>query len=314
MEKKQSFNCIYSLVIPVYNSEKSIEELYEQILSVFEQITPQFEIIMVDDASKDNVWQKMVHLHEKDKRVKIIQLMRNYGKHNALLCGFNHASGEYIITLDDDLQNPPSEIPKLIKKMEETNADVVTGTRMQKHEPFFKKIASDYLDRLITIIFKKPRDLHFGAMDLIKRKIIDEIIKEKTPNPLLIALILKNTKNVVGVEIEHKKRKYGKSNYNLFKHLSIFYDLIINHSTIPLKLISMMGIFYIVFGFTGLIYIFINSLLGKYTVAGWASTIMLLLLIAGSLQFSLGTLGIYISRILNEVSYYEQFKINQKMV
>lgn len=314
MANNEISKCEYSLVIPVYNSEKSIEELYDQIIEVFKQITQNFEIIMVDDASKDKVWEKMQILHEKDNRVKIIQLMRNFGKHNALLCGFNHARGDYIITLDDDLQNPPSEIPKLIKKMEETNADVVTGTRKKKHEPFLKKIASNYLDRLITIIFKKPKDLHFGAMDLIKRKIIKEIIKEKTPNPLLIALILKNTKNVVGVEIEHNKRKYGKSNYNFYKHLSIFYDLIINHSIIPLKVISLMGILYMLFGTGGLIYVFVNSLLGKYGVAGWASTIMLLLLIAGSLQFSLGILGIYISRILSEVSYYEQYKINQKMV
>ena len=159
----------FSVVIPVYNSESSLDELLYRLLPVFKAVSVGFEIIFVDDGSKDRSWQKLKELRNKHKHVKIIQLMRNFGQHNALVCGFHFANGDYIITLDDDLQIPPEEIPKLISKIEE-GYDIVYGKYLSKKHSKFRNIGS----LLIQAVYKKVFDVHndLSAFRIIKKEVI----------------------------------------------------------------------------------------------------------------------------------------------
>jgi len=312
-ENNNRKNIEYSIVIPVYNSERSLPELYLRLKNVFKKLDldSKFEIIFVDDYSRDRSWKVLERINKGDDCVKIIRLMRNFGQHNALMCGFNYSSGNYVITIDDDLQNPPEEIPKLINKIKSSPVDVVTGTPLHKKHSLLRNIGSHILEKFFCIIFQKPKGLKFGSLFIIKKEIIQEMIKEKTPNPMLGALILKNTLNITAIKVKHLPRKYGRTNYSISKILSMAYDLLINHSTIPLKIMSIIGFMSSFLGFAGLVYIILKAIFGQFGVSGWASTVFLIFFFGGLILFSFGIMGEYLIRILQEVSNQSQFKIRK---
>jgi polyisoprenyl-phosphate glycosyltransferase len=302
----------YSIVIPVYNSSKSIEILTKKIISVFKKITTDYEIILIDDCSKDNSWKILKKLNSKNKKIKIIQLMKNFGQHNALMCGYNNAKGNYIISMDDDLQHPPEEIPRLIRKIKSNNYDAIIGKPKSKKHSLLKNLGSNILNNLYSIILNKPKNIKVGSFCIFSKFIIQKMITDKTPNPMTNALLFKNTNNVANLIIDHKKRKYGKTNYNLSRHIKIAYDLIINYSTIPLKIVSIIGIFFSLISFLGLIYIFYRALIGNIGLVGWASTILLVSFFGGMTLLSFGIVGEYLIRILQEASNQKQYITRKK--
>jgi len=302
----------YSIVIPVYNSAKSIGKLCGRIKKVFKNITDRYEIILVDDWSPDNSWNNLKRLNSEEGRIKIIQLMKNFGQHNALMCGFNYAKGKYIITMDDDLQHPPEEIPRFIKKIKTNDYDAVIGKAYSKKHSPFKNIGSNILNRLYSIVLKKPKNVRVGSFCIFTREIIDKMTSEKTPNPMTNALLFKNTSKVTNLIVKHNSRKFGKTNYNLSRHIKIAYDLLINYSTIPLKIVSIIGLIFSILSFLGLIHIIIRYIDGSIVLAGWASTITLVSFFGGMTLFSFGIVGEYLIRILQEASNQKQYKIREK--
>lgn len=218
-----------STVIPVYNSRDSLEELYFRLSTALKKISSKYEIIMVDDGSSDNSYGKMMELHHKDNRVKVIQLRGNYGQQNALMCGFHYAKGEYVVTLDDDLQHMPEEIEKLMDKLDE-GYDVVYGIAGKKRHSFYRNLGSKITNYLFDKICSKPKNIRVSSFRVIRRDIVREIIKKDSSFVYISAIILKITNNIGNIRINHDTRKYGSSNYNFVKLLKLFFKLYVYYS------------------------------------------------------------------------------------
>ncbi|MFH1612337.1 MAG: glycosyltransferase family 2 protein [bacterium] len=304
----------YSIVIPVFNSNKTLETLYNCLISVFESITEDFEIIFVDDGSIDNSWEILEKLYEKDKKVKIIQLMRNFGQHNALMCGFSLANGEYIITLDDDLQNPPEEIPKLIDKIKQ-GYDIVYGEYISKKHKWFRNIGSSFIQMVYKKIFNVSHNL--TSFRIIKKELIKQILNYNKNYTFVDGLIAWNTKNIGVCNVSHNKRLDGKSGYNIKKLLTLAFNLITNFSIFPLQIVSILGFSFAILGFIMGIIFFLKKIIFDIPITGYTSLIISITLFSGIQLITLGFIGEYIGRIhlnINQKPQYNirQIKINEK--
>lgn len=303
----------YSIVIPVYNSQFTLDELYVRIKIVFEDITENYELILVDDCSTDLSWEKMKYLRRMDKRVKIIHLLRNFGQHNAILGGFNYSNGDNIIVLDDDLQNPPEEIPKLIEKAKEGYM-VVYGAYKVKCHSTWENLLSKCFQTLMHNILKIPKEVYISNFLICKSSVIKNAIKIKSSLPFLAAAIIKNAplNKITSTEVMHMPRKAGKSNYNFIKLFKLGLNLFINYSALPLILLSTLGfilsILSIIYGTTIVIRKLMDS---DYSLMGWNSLMFAVVFLGGFILIALGIIGEYLRRILMDVSYQEQYIIEE---
>lgn len=218
-----------SVVIPVFNSENSLNELYGKLTYELEMLCSDFEIILVDDGSYDNSLNCIKALHLSDSRVKVIQLDGNFGQQNALMCGFHYAIKDFVITMDDDLQNPPKEIKKLIKKLSE-GYDVVYGIPLKKRHTFYRKLGTKMTDIFFNLVCGKPINVKICSFRALTKEIVRKILEDKRSFIYISAITFKNTKNVTSVVVTHNYRKYGKSNYNIIKLLCLYKKLFIYYS------------------------------------------------------------------------------------
>lgn len=218
-----------SVVIPVFNSENSLEELYDKLIYELEMLCSDFEIILVDDGSYDNSLDCMKALHLSDSRVKVIQLDGNFGQQNALMCGFHYADKDFIITMDDDLQNPPKEIEKLIRKLSE-GYDVVYGIPLKKRHSLYRKLGTQMTDIFFNLVCGKPVNVRISSFRGLRKEIAIKILEDKRSFIYISATTFKNTRNVISIDVTHNYRKYGKSNYNIIKLLCLYRKLFIYYS------------------------------------------------------------------------------------
>jgi len=297
-----------SIVIPVYNSSDGLHELYSRITKVLNSIIISYEIILVDDCSVDKSFEVMKQLNENDNRVKVIQLLRNFGQHNAIICGMNYSSGNYVITMDDDLQNPPEEIPNLLNEIKK-GYDCVIGSPAIKQHAKYRNVGSYMIGKSYEKIFAKPKHVKMSSFRILSRSLVDSIITYKSANPMIDALILKNTRNVSNIEVKHDARKYGESNYSLRKSYKLAMDILVNYSTIPLRFISWIGFVSAVIGGLIVVYVLIGKLSGLISAAGWSSIIALISIFSGLILISFGVVGEYLIRIIGQFSYSEQYSI-----
>lgn len=214
----------FSVVIPVYNSHHSIEEVVLRIIKTLESLDQTFEIILVDDLSKDNSLEKLKELNERDSRVHVIALQENHGQQGAIKIGMGASKGSFIITMDDDLEHQPEDLPLLISEINK-GYDVVYGIPENKKYPFYRKLGSKLVDVFFTVGLNKPRNIKIGSYRMINRKTVDRILSDHTPFVYLTAITLKFTKNIGNVSVQHVERKYGKSNYNFVKLAKLFMKL-----------------------------------------------------------------------------------------
>ncbi|MFW5794597.1 MAG: glycosyltransferase family 2 protein [Bacillota bacterium] len=222
-----------SIVIPVFNGEKSLEDLYKKLIKNLNEITEKFEIIMVDDSSSDNSYNKILSLHKKDSRVKGIKLAKNFGQQNAIICGFNFAGGEYIITMDDDLQHNPKDIKKLYNKIKQ-GYDIVYAVPQNRDYGYLRKIGSKLTDYLFKLISSKPDNIRVSSYRILTKKLLNKIINNNYSFVYISALVLEQDVNIANIEVSHYNRKHGKSNYNIFKLIKLFFKLFIYYARFPL--------------------------------------------------------------------------------
>lgn len=211
----------YSVVVPVYNAAPVLEELTGRTCDVFGKIGCNFEIIFVDDFSSDNSWPTLKHLAQKDRRVKAVRLTGNFGQHSATLCGMFYARGRFIITMDDDLQHRPEDIPVLIEKMRLSGAEVVIAMLTEKKHAWYRTRASNVMKKLNEILMNKPKGIYLSSFRLLRRDVVKGMLQQNSPFPYLPVLIFGVTSGVVNVEIPHQERKSGSSNYTLVKMLKL---------------------------------------------------------------------------------------------
>lgn len=218
-----------SVVIPVYNSENSIAELYYRLEKVLACVTDKYEIIMVDDGSLDNSFKEMIRLNSTERNLRIICLAGNFGQQNAIMCGLRHSTGDYIITIDDDLQNPPEEIPKLLEKLGH-EYDVVYGIPGIRKQYGIRNLGTVMTDLFFSIICSKPGNVKVGSFRVMKKHIVQKIISDHRSFVYITAITLRHTRNIGNVEVFHEVRKYGSSNYSFCKLAKLFYKLVVNYS------------------------------------------------------------------------------------
>lgn len=297
-----------SIVIPVYNSSEGLQELYNRVSKVLAFIDITYEIILIDDCSPDKSFEKMKELNKNDNKVKIIQLMRNFGQHTAIICGLNYSSGEFVITMDDDLQNPPEEIPNLLNEIKK-GFDCVIGKPVDKKHAKYRNAGSYIIGKSYEKIFAKPPHIKMSSFRVLSRPLVNSIISYKTEHPMIDALILKNTNNISNIEVEHDYRKYGISNYSLKKSYKLAMDLLVNYSTIPLQFISLIGFIFSGVGALIVIYVLLGKAMGWINAVGWSSIIALICIFSGLILISFGIVGEYLIRIIGQVSYSQQYAI-----
>lgn len=286
----------YSVVVPVYNSEETLEELFDRSKAVFEKMEAAFEFVFVEDCGNDNSWGVLRELKEKHPdHITAIKLHRNYGQHNATVCGFSFARGEMIITIDDDLQHPPEEINKLIEKQKERDADIVYGIFNKKQHSKIRNAGSRSARATSKLLLEGTGK--GSSFRLIKKDIIDKLLEHTIHFVFIDQLFLWHTNDFDFVEVEHHKRKVKKSGYTVKKLFMLATDLTYFYTNIPLKLMVYGGMLMsLIFFLFGLRFI-LQKWLFNVTVPGYTSTIVTILFSTGIIVFSLGIIGGYLSRI-----------------
>lgn len=286
----------YSVVVPVYNSADTLGELCMRISGVFEEIKANYEIIMVDDGSSDDSWQKMKELQQNNSQIEIIQLNRNFGQHNALLCGIRLAWYEIIVTLDDDLQHPPEEIPKLLKKLDE-GFDVVYGIPLERQHGFLRNLASSITKIALQGSMGVEIARNVVAFRVFRTQMRDAFACYHGPFVSIDVLLTWATKRFGTISVQHKTRRFGRSNYTFYKLVTHALNMMTGFSTFPLQLASVIGFSFTIFGFCILVYVLVRFLLQGTPVPGFPFLASIVSLFSGVQLFTLGIIGEYLARM-----------------
>jgi dolichol-phosphate mannosyltransferase/undecaprenyl-phosphate 4-deoxy-4-formamido-L-arabinose transferase len=303
----------YSIVVPVYNSTKTLEELFRRIVTVMEALGKGFEIIFVDDGSTDESWQVIQKLAETDSRLTAIQLMRNYGQANATLCGLQHSEGQMLVTIDDDLQHPPEEISVLVKAMEENpNTDVIMGIPDEKQHPMVRRLGSSCLNLMNSLMFTRGRGTKFSSFRIMTRPVVDHLLAIDTPHPAPGPLLYSITPRIMNVYVKHQPRAAGKSGYTFPKLYRLTLSRFLSFSTFPLRFLAIVGVIGILLSILlGTVYS-VKYIQGEVKVAGWTTLVLLLILLSGFNFFAFGIVGEYLLRILQSAYGTPQYQIRRK--
>lgn len=305
--KKNKLN--YSIVIPVYRSQNTLQKLHLRLKKTLGQQKYKYEIIYVDDGSDDNSCFILEEIFKKEKNVKVIRLAHNFGQHNALMCGFSYAKGDFIITLDDDLQNPPEEIPKLIDKQIKGNYDLVYGKYDLKRHGNLRNLGSALIQFIYQRIFRVKGRL--TSFRLIRQNIVKEILKYQKHFTFIDGLLAWHTKNIGYVKVAHQERLTGRSGYSFSKLLFLSLNLLTNFSVFPLQFASITGF---LFSFIGLViglYMLAKKLVYGIPITGFASVFVSVAILAGIQLVTIGIIGEYIGRIYLNINLKPQYIIQK---
>ena len=286
---------LVSIVIPVYNTFVA-EEIVDRIEAVFARRSERYEIVFVDDFSpSQDVWPRLAALAERYPVVRAIQLTRNFGQHAATLCGLREARGDVVITMDDDLEHSPEDIPAFLAH---TDRDIVFARFKDKRHSLATRISSRIKGLFDWVILGKPRHLQFTSYRMLSRVVVEGMLSIRTPHPFIPALMLHVSRDVTGVDLEHRQRRRGRSNYTFKKRFRLFNDLVIHNSSLVLRVVGYAGV-----GMAGVSFLvaantIYRKLVHGITIGGWASLFAAQLLVGGLLLFGLGVIGEYLIRII----------------
>jgi len=283
-------------VIPVYNSEQTITTLHQRLVSVLAQLSAEYEIIYVNDGSIDGSWQEIKILEEKNPSVVGVNLMKNYGQHNALICGIRKAKYELIATLDDDLQNPPEELPKLIEKLNE-GYDVVYGKPYKEQHGLFRNFSSVITKLALKTTMGVKNARNVSAFRLFRTR-LREAFKQYSGSFVSIDVLLTwGTNRFAAVQVKHDIRKIGKSKYTFSKLIVLALNMITGFSVLPLQIASMLGFIFAFFGLSILIYVVVQYLLVGSPVQGFPFLASIIAIFSGVQLLAIGIIGEYLARM-----------------
>ncbi len=300
-----------SYVIPCYNSENTIGKVIDEIEQVMKKNNEDsYEVILVNDCSKDNVWEKIKELSSKRPNIKGINFAKNFGQHSALMSGYRNATGEIVVSIDDDGQTPVNEVYSLINKINE-GYDVVYASYEHKKHSFARNIGTKLNNFMCEKLLQKPKNIMITSYFAMRRFVVDEIVKYENPYAYVCGLVLRTTKNIGTVPVCHRERKEGESGYSFVKLLKLWINGFTAFSVIPLRISMLMGVILSIIGFVYMICVIINKFINPTVPAGWSSTISLLLLIGGMILLVLGMIGEYIGRIYISINNSPQYVIKE---
>lgn len=287
----------YSIIIPVYRGEKTITTLFEQIKEEFDAINLEFEVIFIFDCGSDNSWNVIKNLKKRFPQfVKGIQLSRNFGQHNAIICGFKYAIGECVITMDEDLQHSPKDIIKLIEKQRDGDFDVVYGVYSERNHPFFRNATSWLLKKLLE---KGIPELNkdYTAFRLIKSRVAKKTIDMNNSYTFLDGYLSWITNNVSSVKVSHSNSQAGKSSYTLRKLIEHSINVFVTFSNFPIRLLTIMSISIFTISTGYAVYILLRKLLYNDLITGFAAIAVILGFGIGFILLGLGIIGEYLYRV-----------------
>ena len=289
-----------SIVIPVYNESENLIELHKRLKYVLEnEIKTNYEIIFVDDGSKDDSWKMIEFLHTENVNIRGLKFSRNFGHHIAITAGMDMAKGDSVVLMDADLQDQPEEIPKLYSTFI-NGYDVVYGIRKERQHSFLKTLTSKIFISLMNRIVNSDIPINSHIFRIMNRKVLIALNQFRERERFITGLVSFVGFNQIGVEIEHGKRFAGETKYSLSKLLKLAINTLTSFSYKPLQLASFSGIIISMLSFIFIIYLIVRKLIFNIGLVGWTSTIVVILFIGGIQMFFLGILGEYIGRIYAE--------------
>lgn len=301
-----------SFVIPCYNSEKTIEDVVKEIETTIEKRgKDDYEIVLVNDCSKDNVWEKIKSISKQNAKVMGVCFAKNFGQHAALMAGYRKATGDIVVSLDDDGQTPADEVYSLIDKIEE-GYDVVYASYAHKKHSFARNLGTKMNNFMCEVLLGKPKKLMITSFFAAKKYIVDEIVKYENSYTYVPGLVLRTTKSIGTVPVCHREREVGSSGYSFAKLVALWVNGFTAFSVTPLRISMVMGMGFAVIGFIYLIYVIVNKFINPSVPLGWSSTTAILLLLGGMILFVLGMIGEYLGRVYISLNNAPQYVVKEE--
>lgn len=297
-------------MVPVYNSAKTLASLLGRLTAVIRSITRRYEIVLVDDGSKDESWETIENLRESyGEQLVAVQLMRNYGQHNALMCGLSLTRGNYVVTMDDDLQNPPEEIPKLLAHIKEKGLDLVYGCPPARQHAGWRNLGSTLVLHFYRSVFQNP--VTPTPYRIMRHQLAHSVQFYDLNFTFLDGLLAWCTNRIGSIEVQHHARAHGRSGYSVAKLAVLALNLYTNFSLKPLQIVSGLGLVTAALGFGVGFYYAVQYFASNIEVPGYASTIIAILILGGAQLLALGVIGEYLGRLHLNVNRKPQYVIRQ---
>lgn len=306
-DQPKQYDFALSIVVPVYNGAVSVPTLVEALSKL--QVEDGLEIILVNDGSPDNSLDVCRALCERNAvALTVVNLARNFGEHNAVMAGYTHARGEYIINMDDDLQNPPEEVVRLWQHTKTNNHDVVYTFYAQKQHESWRNLGSRLTNWCADLVIDKPKGLYLSSFRCVNAFLAQAIVEHSGPFPYIDGLIFQITRNVGTLAVTHLPRASGHSNYTMARLLRLFLSMLLNFSVLPLRIGTITGVLLAGLGMVAFLAILVEALLTQ-TPAGWASMMAGVLTLTGVQLMMLGIMGEYLGRMFLTINKKPQFVV-----
>jgi glycosyltransferase involved in cell wall biosynthesis len=284
-----------SIVVPVYNGANSIGRLVDAVAGL--EIPGGHEMVLVNDGSPDNSLEVCRKLAERtDIAITVVNLARNFGEHNAVMAGFNHARGDYVITMDDDLQNPPHEVKRLFEYARDRGKDAVYTHYEVKEHAAWRNWGSRFTNYCADVLLDKPKGLYLSSFRCLSAFVVEQIVKYGGPYPYIDGLVFQVTRDVDRLLVEHLPRADGRSNYTIRRLIRLWLAMFLNFSVMPLRMATLAGLALTGVGFLGFLWVLVEAVGGK-TPTGYASLMVAVLVVGGAQLVMLGLIGEYLGRL-----------------
>jgi len=294
-----------SIVVPVYNGADSVPELVNKLSAL--SVDGGLEIILVNDCSPDNSLEVCNQLlNEVVVPLKVVNLSRNFGEHNAVMAGYAEAKGEFIINMDDDLQNPPEEVINLWRYTKENQFDVVYTRYESKEHKAWRNIGSRFTNWCANYLLDKPEGLYLSSFRCVSAFVAKQVVGHTGPFPYIDGLIMQITQNIGSLTVQHVERKRRDSNYTVARLIRLFLSMFLNFSVIPLRAATAFGSVIALIGILAVLAVIVEAIFGN-TPQGWASLMAVVMLLSGVQLIMLGVIGEYLGRMFLTANQRPQY-------
>lgn len=305
-----------SFVIPCYRSENTIEGVVNEIETAMEVLSKEkkysYEIILINDCSPDNTMGTIRRLCEEKQNIIGIGFARNFGQHAALMAGLRQSDGDYVVCLDDDGQTPADEVNKLLEKLAE-GFDAVYAKYEHKQHSGFRNLGSKVNELMTRIMLEKPKELYISSYFAVKRFVVEDMIRYENSYPYVIGLVLRSTKNITNVVVNHREREEGSSGYTLKKLFTLWFNGFTAFSVKPLRIATCLGVIFACGGFAYGFYTIIKRFVNPDVPIGYSSMMAALVFFCGMIMVMLGLIGEYIGRIYISMNSSPQYVIRERI-
>ena len=304
---------LVSFVIPCYRSEITLPKVVDEIKSTMEGLREyEFEIVLVNDSSPDNTWETIKKLVADNKNITGINFSKNFGQHSGLMAGLREAKGDYVVCLDDDGQTPADEVGKLLEKLDE-GYDAVYASYAHKQHSAFRNFGTLMNEKMTEKLLGKPKELYVSSYFAVKKFVVDDMIRYENAYPYVIGLVLRATKNIVNVPVNHRERQVGTSGYTFSKLFNLWINGFTAFSVKPLRIATGLGVACAAIGFLYGIYTIIKKFVVPDVPLGYSALMTAILFVGGMIMVMLGMIGEYIGRMYLSMNASPQYVIKEKL-